>query len=422
MSGPLAPRWTAWGGVRRGASQAPSAAVATGVPSDPVEIPYSWISPPLTRRPTTAITKAQISQTGGATSTVSASSATVSQYGVNTAEAQLDTAVDADAFNLATFLTTYESTPRPRQPIVRLILLRRTDDERLKILGVTLGTRVRITDAPTTWPAGAVTFVVEGVRHAITNDFRSVEWMTSAPVGTLTTGGLLLSGLATDYASTPDDAALDIVGDIDLRADATLIDWSAADFQTFVSKWRTTGNQRSYWFGIDTSGLLEIDWSADGTAVLSIVSTAAVTPASNGRLAVRVTLDVDNGAAGKTATFYTAPTLNGPWTQLGAAVTVATATSIFSSTAQVDVGIFDGLNTIASGTIHAIEVRDGIDGTVVADPVFSAQTVGTTSFTDDAGRVWTMNGNAQIAAATLVPGPWFRIDESYTGGPDVKPF
>lgn len=156
-----------------------------GQAPDPVDIPYSWINPPLIRRPTTAQTKAQVSQTGGATARSSASAATVRQYGVNTFTANLDTAVDADPQNLAAFVTTYQSTPRPRQPTIVFNLLKRTDEECLLLLGVRLATRVRITDAPATWPPGAVTFVVEGIRHLAGVETRAVEWMTSAPIGSV---------------------------------------------------------------------------------------------------------------------------------------------------------------------------------------------------------------------------------------------
>lgn len=150
---------------------------------DPVRIPYEWINPPLVRRPTTAITKAQISQTGGSTAYSSAAAATVSQYGVNATSIDLPTACDADPQNLADFLTTYQAVPRPRQPTIRFNLLRRTDDECLTILQVELAQRVVITGAPDTWPAGARSFVVEGIRHTIAVDNRIVEWMTSAPIG-----------------------------------------------------------------------------------------------------------------------------------------------------------------------------------------------------------------------------------------------
>lgn len=170
-------------GIPRLAGRRPFAPPVGGRPLDPVDIPYSWINRPLIRRPTTAITKAQISQTGGATAYSSAATATVTLYGANTTAVSLDTDCDADPQNLADFLTTYQSTPRPRQPTISFNLLKRTDEECLRILGVDLARRVRITDAPATWPAGAVTFVVEGIRHVLGVNERLVEWMTSAPIG-----------------------------------------------------------------------------------------------------------------------------------------------------------------------------------------------------------------------------------------------
>lgn len=167
------------------AGRRPFAPPVGGRPLPPVDIPYTWINRPLTRRPTIAITKAQITQTGAATAYSSAPAATVRQYGVNNQPISLDTACDADPQNLADFLTTYQSTPRPRQPTISFNLLKRTDEECLRLLGVDLARRVRITDAPATWPAGAVTFVVEGIRHVLGVEERLVEWMTSAPIGSV---------------------------------------------------------------------------------------------------------------------------------------------------------------------------------------------------------------------------------------------
>lgn len=155
-----------------------------GLPPDPVNIPYSWLNPPLIRRPSQVINSAAISQSGGATA-YSTDQASIDQYGVGANSETLNTAVDADASNLAAHQTTFYATPRPRQPTVRLNLLRRTDDECLRILGVALAMRVRITNPPTSWPAGAVAFVVEGIKHVIAPDERTVEWTTSAPVGSV---------------------------------------------------------------------------------------------------------------------------------------------------------------------------------------------------------------------------------------------
>lgn len=153
---------------------------------DVVLIPFSWIATPLARKPTVAITKAQIGRTDGATAYSSATDALVRQYGANTAETTLDTACDADPQSLAAFLTTYQATPRPRQPTLTFNLLARSDDECLTILGVGLAQRVRITGAPATTPLGALDFVVEGIRHVIAVDQRTVTWSTAALIGVAT--------------------------------------------------------------------------------------------------------------------------------------------------------------------------------------------------------------------------------------------
>lgn len=237
--------------------------------------------------------------------------------------------------------------------------------------------------------------------------------------------GLRLTGAAGTYASTPDNAALDIIGDIDLRVDVTLDNWNSGAGQTLVSKYRTTGNQKSYGLGITSTGKLEMFWSSTGANDLASDSTVNPVPAGTGRLAVRAFLDVNNGAAGNTVTFYTAPTLNGPWTQLGAPVVTAGVTSIFSSTAILEAGSLDsGAFTMGPGTIHALEVVNSV-GTAVANPNFASQSPGTTVFVDAAGRTWTLNGAATITAGltgssvSITPTEFDALDEIVDGWKNV---
>lgn len=211
-----------------------------------------------------------------------------------------------------------------------------------------------------------------------------------------TTTGMFLPGASGSYASTPDNAALDILGDIDLRADVTAVDWTPATATTLVDK-RGAAGQRSYRLEINTNGTISMMWSNDGTTIITDSSTVAPTVVDGARLAVRATLDVDNGAAGHTTTFYTAPTAAGPWTQLGAQVITAGVTSIFNSTAPAEVGAFNGgTSDVFSGIVYSAQILNGIAGTEVANPNFSAQAAGTTSFVDAAGRTWTLNGSAAI--------------------------
>ncbi|MFI1728178.1 hypothetical protein ACH40E_02845 [Streptomyces acidicola] len=215
-----------------------------------------------------------------------------------------------------------------------------------------------------------------------------------------------LPGGLGDLAYTPDSAALDITGDIDVRFDATLTNWCLGDFPLgsgstslrteLIAKASPSGNNQSW--GLYTQfGYLMLEWSEDGTATKRALSTAKIQPAVSGRLAVRATLDVNNGAGGYDVKFYTSDSIGGTWTQLGSTVTGAGTTSIFASAALLRIG--DAINVTydeAIGLVHAAEVRNGIGGTAVANPVFTAQTSGTTSFTDAAGCLWSLNGRAEI--------------------------
>src|SRR5690606_10734453 len=76
-------------------------------------------------------------------------------------------------------------------------------------------------------------------------------------------------------------------------------------------------------------------------------------------------------------------------------------TSIYSGSSPMGVGSGDGFGSSIgsyslSGLIYRAELRDGIDGTVVAAPDFTVVEAGTTSFTDSAGRTWTIGTRGEI--------------------------
>lgn len=175
------PHWPRLG--RRPAASRPIGGLAPAV----VEVPFCWIQSSLQRKPTVAITKAQVAQSGGATAYSSATAAQVRQYGVNTAQVTLDSAVDADAQNLATFLTTYQAVPRPRQPQMTFDLTGLTNAQVLLLLGVQLAQRVRIIGAPAGTPPGACNFVIEGIRNVLGVTERTLTWYVAALIGTTTT-------------------------------------------------------------------------------------------------------------------------------------------------------------------------------------------------------------------------------------------
>lgn len=211
---------------------------------------------------------------------------------------------------------------------------------------------------------------------------------------------LYFGGLDSDgYAATPDHSSLDITGDIDLRADIEPYSWFTSLANDAVAlhiagKYTRDTNNISYLLNLHWTGKLELVWSSDGTNLNAVQSTVAV-PNVNGRLAVRATLDVNNGAAGKTISFYTSDSLGGTWTALGSPVVLAGTTSIFSGSAPLTVGRVDTptgrafINTaIFDGRIYGVEIRNGIGGAVVADPDFTMVRGNVDSFTDSTGKVW----------------------------------
>jgi hypothetical protein len=128
-----------------------------------------------------------------------------------------------------------------------------------------------------------------------------------------------------------------------------------------------------------------------------VVATQYMRAQPGKKIALRVAFDVNNGAGGNTVTFYTSDTIGGTWTQVGDPVITTGTTSIFSSTANLAIGHATNLafrEPVAK--VYKAEVRNGIAGSVVANPDFTAQTVGATSFADAAGRTWNINSPAAI--------------------------
>lgn len=206
-------------------------------------------------------------------------------------------------------------------------------------------------------------------------------------------------------AGTPDVAALDIVGDIELRADIEPRSWRPERLEIVMGKYKATGDQRSWVFYIGNDGLLRIRWFTAGTlASINGANSTVAIPINAGRKAIRVTVDVNNGAGGANVQFFTADSIDGTYTQLGATVTLPGVTSVFSSSAALTMGggedtarVFTNGDGYA-GKVYAARVYNGIGGTVVANPNFSGQAIGTTAFVDSATRSWTVPGRTRITS------------------------
>lgn len=215
------------------------------------------------------------------------------------------------------------------------------------------------------------------------------EVIPTDPTGAYFDGtGLRCYGVNSNFVSVPDSTALSITGDIDIRIDLSLTDWTPSASQYFLGKWNTS-NQRSYTMGIGSTGFLTFAWSSAGNNVLQLTSTTAVEFADNSRNWVRATMDVDNGASGYTLTFYTSSD-GSTWTQLGLPITNAGVTSIFDSTAVLEVGAYSGGTQAVAGTVYRAIIKNGIDGTTVFDADFSNVPSDSFAFTESSSNAATV--------------------------------
>lgn len=227
---------------------------------------------------------------------------------------------------------------------------------------------------------------------------------------------LELPGNEGSYVTAPDDATHNITGDIDIRVEVDPDTWRPDDFVLVAADWLSDGgeNDGAWIFHILADGRPELSWSPDGTFDSRIAEPATdAVPSETGRLAIWVTLDVDNGIGGYTVTYYTAPdigTPEGDWTQLGDPVetTLTGVTSLHASSQPLSIGaksngklLFTNVGEYYSGQVRAFELRDGISGTLVASPDFTTTDAGDASLTDAQGNVWTLRGTASITDTSV---------------------
>lgn len=211
--------------------------------------------------------------------------------------------------------------------------------------------------------------------------------------------------------STADKAVLDLTGDLDIRAEIWPHTWRPGLYMIIASKWQTSGNNWSWALYLSPDGTLRLSWTTGGTqATRTIVASQSAVPASSGRLAVRATLDVNNGAGGKDVAFYTSDSISGSWTALGGTTTTAGTTSVFSGAADLVVGGGDDVQGLFSdgmgfgGKVYKFELYNGIAGTRVANMDATARTLGTTSWSDGLAtpNTWTIAGtSARISTDRL---------------------
>jgi len=243
-----------------------------------------------------------------------------------------------------------------------------------------------------------------------------VAWLQLQRVDCPHGGYLDLNGLDNSYASTPDAAVLDITGDLEVTIRARRDDgWRPeGGDQTLISKYLTTGDQRSWrlsldWDGADNgSGADEaragrpfLAWSPDGTLASLVTAFCEERAPINpfGEVHLRAFLDVDNGSGNWEVTFESLDG-DGQWQPIGSPVIGSGTTSIHSGSAELAIGAYAG-GTVGNfeGRIYEAQVRSGRSGPIVASPDFTSHPAGTVSFDDDQSNTWTVGSAATITSS-----------------------
>lgn len=257
-------------------------------------------------------------------------------------------------------------------------------------------------------------------------------------------GGLVTTGALTGGASTPDAAALDITGDLDVWVRLQPERWNlGGSVEHFLSK--SGASVPSWQFFRHSDDSLRFEWWDAGGTLHTITSQDGVDPFGliddlNPIVYwFRATLDVDNGNGGHTVTMWYSssaePQLDPAepiefrgvsqqpvWVKL-ASVTVDGVTTVRSGDQKVWVGNNDANNNPLTGYINAARVYDGLaheGGTLVAGVDFTDSgqwTVGDTNAgtgTGFAGETWTI-GDGDVLDSIA---PFMRLEAAVIVQPD----
>ncbi|MFH8805472.1 hypothetical protein ACH4F6_39025 [Streptomyces sp. NPDC017936] len=210
-------------------------------------------------------------------------------------------------------------------------------------------------------------------------------------------------GLTYNSLFVNDNPALDITGDFDLRIDLALEDW--AESQMLALRYVPTSSNESWALEI-LDGILTFIWSPNGLFASRITrqATEAVKGYHGQRMALRVTLDINTGS-GYELRFYTGRTVTDTeWNLLGEPLTGTPATGVYAGSGYMEFGGGFAYNaTPAGGSLnrmrgraYALQLRDGIGGTIKVDMSTRSATPGGTTFVDSTGLTWSRGGDAVL--------------------------
>lgn len=122
------------------------------------------------------------------------------------------------------------------------------------------------------------------------------------------------TGVTNSYA-TVTGGVVNVIGDIKLVVFATMQDWTPATNMTLRAKWVPPTN-KCFKLMLLTDGKIRFMWSANGSTELTEDSDLSVSFGAGETGAIKVELDVDNGAGNYAITFWQSTDYGVNWTTL----------------------------------------------------------------------------------------------------------
>lgn len=202
-------------------------------------------------------------------------------------------------------------------------------------------------------------------------------------------GFMRFPGTAADYFSAPDFMSS---GELDIRALVDPDEWQPDFWQMFAGQYDSLANDRAWRFGIDVFAALVGNFSGDGVEDLGGNQLIPSTFAAGRPRWVRMTIDPDGGSL----RFWTSDT-GATWAELGSGQPFEPLDGLHDSSGRVFVGTDrrQSENPFA-GKLYYLEIRDGIDGPVIADLDFrttAQQDGGPDRWVDGRGNVFSASGS-----------------------------
>ena len=384
----------------------------------PVQIPYSWLSPPVRFRAEAVVNVAEIGQVDGATATVT-NEASRSAYGERAVQGTLDTACDADPANLGLWLTTYRGEPRMRMPALVLVdLIARTPEECVRILRVREGDRVLITGLP--WETATVTDTFgRSVSPGWGNTETGQPWVNTGGSASdhSVAGGLGLHSLAAVNASRWSTIAGQPAN---LRVSATVatdvLATGGSHFEALAARFTDTDNTYLARLEFTTAQVVNLTLRKRVGAVESIIGSAVdtgLTHVANTRYGVM--LEVEGGTLRAKAWLDGGPVPDS-WqtTQTDPDISAAGSAGMRSILSSANTNTLPVTASWDNLRINALSTWPQGANSLVVEGV---------AFTSQAGeRKVSWVTSAVAGTVPGVPGPWFRWGSSAYGGTDVIPF